>query len=152
MSPPAGIGAERSVTWRFVAPLPRSTPPERSTAAAKTSDRLDRTARRVARGHGERLGAAERERVRPGRLGAERGLGLASAVCERYGYEPVRTGPESVRLRNCPFHPLAARAPELVCAINREFLSGMLTGLGARAVNARLEARPGECCVELHRA
>ena len=120
--------------------------------AAKTTDRLDRTARRVARGHGERVGAAECERVRPGRLGAERGLGLASTVCERYGYEPVRTGPDSVRLRNCPFHPLAARAPELVCAINREFLSGMLTGLGARAVNARLEARPGECCVELHRA
>jgi predicted ArsR family transcriptional regulator len=114
---------------------------------------IDSTGLRAAsRGHGERLGAAERVRVRPGRLGAERGLGLASAVCERYGYEPVRTGPDSVRLRNCPFHPLAARAPELVCAINREFLSGMLTGLGARAVNARLEARPAECCVELHRA
>jgi predicted ArsR family transcriptional regulator len=120
--------------------------------AAKTSDRLDRTARRVARGYGERLGAAERERVRPGRLGAERGLALASAVCERYGYEPAHTGPDSVRLRNCPFRPLAARAPELVCAINREFLSGMLAGLGATGLDARLEPPPGECCVELHRA
>jgi len=116
---------------------------------AEASDRLDLAARRVARSYGERLGAAERERVRPGRLGAERGIALASAVCERYGYEPGHAGPDAVRLRNCPFHPLAARAPELVCAINRDFLSGMLAGLGARGVQARLEVRTGECCVEL---
>jgi predicted ArsR family transcriptional regulator len=120
--------------------------------AARSSERLDGAACRVARGYGERLGAAERDRVRPGRLGAERGLVLASAVCARYGYQPVHTGPGSVRLRNCPFHPLAARAPELVCAINREFLSGMLAGLGARGVQARLEAQAGECCVELRTA
>lgn len=117
--------------------------------AAGTSERLDRAARRVAHSYGERLGAAERDRLRPGRLGAERGLVLASAVCERYGYEPAHAGPDSVRLRNCPFHPLAARAPELVCAMNREFLSGMLAGLGARGLQARLKVRPGECCVEL---
>lgn len=117
--------------------------------AAGTSESLDGAARRVARGYGERLGAAERERLRPGRLGAERGLGLASAVCERYGYEPAHTSQDSVRLRNCPFHPLAGRAPELVCAMNCEFLAGMLAGLGARCVRARLEPRAGECCVQL---
>jgi predicted ArsR family transcriptional regulator len=120
--------------------------------AACTSDRLDLAARRVARGYGERLGAAERDRVRPGRLGAERGLALASAVCERYGYEPGHAQPDSVRLRNCPFHPLAARAPELVCAINRDFLSGLLTGLDARGVHARLEPSAGACCVELRKS
>ena len=35
--------------------------------------------------------------------------------------------PDPLRLRNCPFHPLAAKAPDLVCGINHAFLSGLLT-------------------------
>ena len=116
---------------------------------APKGGRADRTALRVARQHGERLGAAERDRVRPGRLGAERALSLASAVAEQNGFQPSRSAPNAVRLRNCPFHPLAQRAPELVCAINCEFLSGVLTGLQARGVSANLDPRRGECCVEL---
>ena len=119
---------------------------------ARASEEPDRAARRVARGYGERLGAAEREQVRPGRLGAERALALAGTVCERYGFEPGPSDAGAVRLRNCPFHPLAARAPELVCAVNHEFLSGLLDGLGARGVDAVLEPSPGECCVELRRS
>ncbi|HEY7048291.1 MAG TPA: transcriptional regulator [Jatrophihabitantaceae bacterium] len=116
------------------------------------SERPDRAAHRVARDYGERLGAAERERVRPGRLGAERALALAGSVCERYGFEPGPSESGAVRLRNCPFHPLAARAPELVCGVNQQFLSGLLNGLGARGVDAVLEPSPGECCVELRRS
>jgi predicted ArsR family transcriptional regulator len=116
---------------------------------ARSSERPDRAVLRVARGYGERLGAGERERVRPGRLGAERGLGLASALCERYGFEPGGPAAGTVRLRNCPFRPLTERAPEMVCAINHEFLSGLLAGLGARGVDARPVSRPGQCCVEL---
>lgn len=116
---------------------------------ARSAERPDRAARRVARAHGKRLGDLERERVRPGRLGAERALVLAGAVCEQYGFEPSREPTGAVRLRNCPFHPLAARAPELVCGVNREFLSGLLAGLDARGVEAVLKPRPGECCVEL---
>jgi len=122
--------------------------------SARTSERPDRAAHRVARDYGERLGAAERERVRPGRLGAERALALAGSVCEQYGFEPgpSDTDAGAVRLRNCPFHPLAARAPELVCGVNRQFLAGLLDGLGARGVDAVVEPRPGECCVELRRS
>ncbi|MFF4338807.1 helix-turn-helix transcriptional regulator [Kitasatospora sp. NPDC001540] len=112
----------------------------RSAADAATAAAADR---------GRRLGERERERSRPGRLGAERGLTLCERMLDAYGYEPVREGPTEVRLRNCPFHPLAAKATELVCGLNRAFLDGYLTGLDATAVRAVLDPRPGECCVVL---
>ncbi|MER6046042.1 hypothetical protein ABT168_00855 [Streptomyces sp. NPDC001793] len=52
------------------------------------------------------------------------------------------------RLRNCPFHPPAAKAPELVCGMNHAFLAGSLEGLGVNGVQARHAPRPGECCVQ----
>jgi predicted ArsR family transcriptional regulator len=107
---------------------------------------------RVARERGRGVGGQERRQSRPGRLGAERALTLTSGVLERYGFEPARTAPTCLRLRNCPFHPLAARATELVCGINHAFLSGVLDGLDAPAVEAVLDPRPGECCVELRSA
>jgi predicted ArsR family transcriptional regulator len=107
---------------------------------------------RAAGRHGTELGAAERQRVRPGRLGAERALTLAEDVLTRYGFEPTRPEPTCVRLRNCPFHPLAAKAPDLVCGINHAFLAGFLAGLRATTVRALLEPRAGECCVELRPA
>ncbi|MEV7806643.1 transcriptional regulator [Microbispora sp. NPDC088329] len=104
---------------------------------------------RVAGRRGEEIGAAERARAKPGRLGAERALTLLEGLLARHGFEPGRESPTCVRLRNCPFHPLAARAPELVCGVNHAFLDGMLTGLEAARVRAVLVPRPGECCVEL---
>ncbi|MFI7112904.1 helix-turn-helix transcriptional regulator [Nonomuraea sp. NPDC050227] len=87
--------------------------------------------------------------LRGARLGPERALTCAQQVLERHGFEPSRDTPTLVRLRNCPFHPLAAKAPELVCGINHAFLAGFLDGLGAPAVQATLIPRPGHCCVEL---
>jgi predicted ArsR family transcriptional regulator len=107
---------------------------------------------RLARDRGEEIGAAERERGRPGRLGAERALTLASGLLEQYGFEPSRESPTCVRLRNCPFHPLAAKAPAMVCGINHAFLAGVVDGLHAAAIEAVLEPQAGECCVELHSA
>lgn len=52
-------------------------------------------------------------------------------------------------MRNCPFHPLAGRTPQLVCGINHAFLTGFLDALGAFTVTAVLAPRAGECCVEL---
>jgi predicted ArsR family transcriptional regulator len=106
-------------------------------------------ARRAAANRGRTLGARQRDRLRPGRLGAERGLTAASVILDRHGFEPDRTAPTRLRLRNCPFHPLAARAPELVCGLNLAFLRGMLDGLETTGVRAVLDPRPGECCVEL---
>ncbi|WP_091290491.1 helix-turn-helix transcriptional regulator [Amycolatopsis xylanica] len=103
---------------------------------------------RGARARGSALGQAERERLRTGRLGAERALTVAAGILQRAGFEPAREAPTCVRLRNCPFHPLAAKAPGLICGINQAFLAGLLGALEAPA-EAVLSPRPGECCVEL---
>ncbi|MFF7650256.1 helix-turn-helix transcriptional regulator [Streptomyces sp. NPDC007983] len=55
------------------------------------------------------------------------------------------TAARVVRMRNCPFHAVAERFPPLVCGMNLALLEGLL-GTDGR-VRARMEARPGECCV-----
>lgn len=124
---------------------------EAVTAQADTEPARE-TALRVAASRGEAAGTAERERLRPGRLGAERGLTLAAAALEPYGFEPDRPTPTRVRLLNCPFHALAGKAPELVCGINHAFLTGYLHGLGSDHTTAVLTPRPDACCVELRAA
>ncbi|MEU5764320.1 helix-turn-helix domain-containing protein [Streptomyces asoensis] len=69
------------------------------------------------------------------------------------GYEPHLEGIEGeagaaervVRMRNCPFHAVAERFPPLVCGMNLALLEGLLGAHGP--VRARMDARPGECCV-----
>jgi predicted ArsR family transcriptional regulator len=104
---------------------------------------------RVAGERGRDLGEAERDRLKPGRLGTERALTCARQALEARGFEPDRVSPTLVRLRNCPFQPLAGQDPDLVCGINRAFLAGLMDGLGAATVMATLASRPGGCCVEL---
>ncbi|MFJ7334197.1 helix-turn-helix transcriptional regulator [Streptomyces sp. NPDC101116] len=120
---------------------------------AVLSERADETAAqaamRAARQRGREMGEAARHETRPGRLGPERGLTTCEGLLEQYGYEPVREAPTRIRLRNCPFHPLAAKAPELVCGMNQAFLSGYLDGLEVGGVRAVPAPEPGECCVRL---
>lgn len=109
-------------------------------------------AKRIAASRGRELGEAERTAARPGRLGAERALTIASGSLERCGFEPARRGPGLLQLRNCPFHPLAEQARDLVCGINQAFLAGFLEGLGAASARAVLDPGPDRCCVELRSA
>jgi predicted ArsR family transcriptional regulator len=111
-----------------------------------------RAAFRAAGERGRELGQAERAAIRPGRLGAERALTAATGFLDRSGFEPVRAAPTTVLLRNCPFHPMAAQAPELVCGISKAFLTGFLDGLGAMSATAVLNPGAGHCCVELRAA
>lgn len=113
-------------------------------------ERAPEAAVRAARERGRRLGAQERERRRPGRLGIERGLTVCERVLEEHGFEPGRETPTTLRLRNCPFHPLATTAPDLVCGMNHAYLGGLVEGLEVHGVQASLAPRPDECCVELH--
>ncbi|GGW68904.1 ArsR family transcriptional regulator [Streptomyces lucensis JCM 4490] len=106
-------------------------------------------AMRSAGRRGRQLGEAARDRTRPGRLGPERGLTVCERLLDQFGYEPVRESPTELRLRNCPFHPLAAKATELVCGMNQSFLAGYLQGLEVGGVRAVLAPEPGECCVRL---
>lgn len=93
------------------------------------------------------------------------GLEEAMEVLAARGYEPHLEGAEGaegvegaedagetteaatcvVRMRNCPFHAVAERFPPLVCGMNLALLEGLLGTDGP--VRARMEARPGECCV-----
>ncbi|WP_317441308.1 helix-turn-helix transcriptional regulator [Streptomyces collinus] len=59
--------------------------------------------------------------------------------------EAAEPGASVVRMRNCPFHAVAERFPPLVCGMNLALLEGLLGADGA--VRARMDARPGECCV-----
>jgi len=102
----------------------------------------------IARERGIRLGGEERERLRPGRLGTERALTLIAAVLAGQGFEPDREGPIRLRLRNCPFQPLAGKAPGLVCVLNHAFLTGVVDGLRATSAMPLLRPCPGGCCVE----
>ncbi|MGW5355242.1 helix-turn-helix transcriptional regulator [Streptomyces sp. NPDC004031] len=71
------------------------------------------------------------------------------------GYEPRAetaaegSAPGVVRMRNCPFHAVAESFPPLVCGMNLALLEGLL---GDGGVRARMDPRPGHCCVvvELH--
>jgi predicted ArsR family transcriptional regulator len=120
--------------------------------AGDGTENVRTTALRTAGARGRDIGADERERLRPGRLGAERGLTVTSGILDRCGFDPARETPTCIRLRNCPFHLLAEREPDLVCGLNHAFLSGVLDGLEASSVQAVLDPRAGECCVELRSA
>ena len=115
----------------------------------RDDERAEQAVLRVSRERGAALGAAERARLRGGRVGAERALTTSAELLARHGFEPFREE-GSVRLRSCPFHPMAGMAPELVCGLNRAYLSGVVEGLDAEGrVTAELAPRPGECCVAL---
>ncbi|MFD3875256.1 helix-turn-helix transcriptional regulator [Streptomyces sp. NPDC058623] len=109
---------------------------------------LDDGLRRAARRRGEALRGATAPCA---------DLEAAMEALAARGYEPHLEGTEGadghagevigpvVRMRNCPFHAVAERFPPLVCGMNLALLEGLLGTDGA--VRARMEARPGECCV-----
>jgi predicted ArsR family transcriptional regulator len=106
-------------------------------------------ARRIAWQHGQHLGAEVRQERRLGRPGAERTVAATQDLLDRNGYEPVPDGTGGLVLRNCPFHALVGRAPELICSINVAFIDGLLRGLGNDTVRAELAPVAGSCCVRV---
>jgi predicted ArsR family transcriptional regulator len=68
---------------------------------------------------------------------------------DRLGFEPDSAEDGTLRLRNCPFHRLAVRHTELICALNQSFIRGVLHGVHATALQARLAPAPGFCCVQI---
>jgi predicted ArsR family transcriptional regulator len=106
-------------------------------------------ARRIAYDRGHAIGEEVKAALHLRPPGSERALAVAEETLAGYGYEPYRVGDRTISLRNCPFHDLSRRAPELVCGLNREFIDGFLRGLGNDSVDAALVPTPGECCVKL---
>jgi len=73
---------------------------------------------------------------------------LERALAER-GYEPYRDEAR-LRLRNCPFHTVAQEFPVVACGMNLALLEGLLAGGGLAGTHAaRVDPRPGECCVSI---
>jgi predicted ArsR family transcriptional regulator len=104
--------------------------------------------REAAREVGEEAGAraaiaAGRPRSRSGRRTA-----LVSALRER-GYEPFTDDAGDVRLRNCPYHALVDEHRPLVCGMNLAIVGGIVHGAGDAGLAARLDSRPGLCCVAI---
>ena len=94
----------------------------------------DGSTRRALREAAERLGHE---------LGAEVPAGAdREALLRERGYEPYRDADGTLRLRNCPFHAVAQRQPEVVCDMNLALLRGLFGD-----ESARLDPGPGRCCV-----
>jgi predicted ArsR family transcriptional regulator len=102
------------------------------------SDATGEPVRQVLHRKAEELGA---------RLGEENGTDVFDLL-ERHGFEP-RHEDDSIALANCPFHTLAREHTQTVCGMNLHLLRGVLGGLGEAGIEARLEPRPGQCCVRL---
>jgi predicted ArsR family transcriptional regulator len=73
----------------------------------------------------------------------------AFAALTDLGFEPRRAASGELSLGNCPFHSLAVRHPELVCGLNEALIAGLLDGLGADGLCARLQPDPSSCCVRV---
>ncbi|MEU7835975.1 MULTISPECIES: helix-turn-helix domain-containing protein [unclassified Nonomuraea] len=123
-------GGERSVS------LPPRDYVALASVLAEVVDSLgaEEAAEKAARAAGERLGRGRSEPV--------------EAVLRERGYEPYAEG-GTLRMRNCPFHVLSHEQPLLVCSMNLALCRGVLEGLGDDPGRARLDPRPGECCVTL---
>jgi predicted ArsR family transcriptional regulator len=116
--------------------------------AADGSERPTEIAERIAAEGGQAIGeATRRQRRHRGRLGIEGAVALAEDLLREHGYEPLRGVNDELRLRNCPFRALALRAPDLICAINLGFVSGLVHGIGNDNVDAYLTPTAGACCV-----
>lgn len=97
------------------------------------------------RADGELGAAAHRDGLAAGK--AARDLPLTDLLAAR-GYEPVAGDDGAIGLRNCPFHQLAEQFPPLVCGMNLALLEGLLEG-AEQDYRARMDAKPGWCCVVL---
>ncbi|HEY2041465.1 MAG TPA: hypothetical protein VGH11_02225 [Jatrophihabitans sp.] len=102
-----------------------------------TADNGQQAAIRVAGERGPSTAEAERAARRPGRLGAERALTVAETVLKRHGYEPFRQSSHCIRLRNCPFHALAAQSTDLVCGLDHAYLAAFVDALRTPDPRAR---------------
>lgn len=173
-----GAGRPKKHYVRSAAEFAVSVPPRdyelaaRLLAAAVASDdsgtsqaALEGAARRFGASLGHRRGAvgdAAGDAV-GGAAGDGAGDGepeAAMAVLTEHGFEPFRDSGGTIRLRNCPFHQLAAEHPAVVCGMTLALVDGVITGVlpcdpetttrpASTALHPVLEPRPGCCCVAL---
>jgi predicted ArsR family transcriptional regulator len=141
-----GAGRTAKLYRRSEAEISASLPPrDYERAAVLLAAALDHEptgAARAALGDGAyRLG---RETVSPAGDAADPLVNALAAT----GYEPVCVGAD-IRLRNCPFHHLAAQHRDLICGMNVSLVQGMIDALPDDPRTARLDRGPTGCCVAI---
>jgi predicted ArsR family transcriptional regulator len=153
---PRGRGRTPKVYEAAAGGLMLSVPPRRYEligeilvdAVATAPENARAAAQRHATDIGTLAGRASRVQTTPGATADEAMVGARQALAD-LGFEPHASESAGVALANCPFQTLAARQPELVCGLNQALIAGLLVGLGATTLSARLSPRPGECCVHV---
>ena len=98
-----------------------------------------------ARAFGRSLGRRARKRLR-GDPGPARLLECVEAVLESLGFEPYRTAPSELRLRNCPFDPLSRLYTPLVCGVGQAVVTGVTEGVGAPDFHVDRQEQSDRCC------
>lgn len=98
---------------------------------------------RHARDWGKKLG--EHARTTQGDADREESV---LRVLDGYGFEPCARD-TGIVLGNCPFHTLAKEHTDMVCGMNLSLLGGLLDGLHATELKAKLDPAPGYCCVRI---
>ena len=115
---------------------------------------------RAAEEWGRHLGADLRARIEAeqtdtsrlsGRIpdSAEISRAITTAL-RQTGFEPRHDGNQII-LENCPFARIQMNVPTLTCGMNFALCRGILEGLQANDWTARLEPKPGRCCVVFER-
>jgi predicted ArsR family transcriptional regulator len=73
----------------------------------------------------------------------------AASILRAQGFEPWQAEDGTMRVRNCPFHQLAAEHREVICGMNLALIEGLVAGLGASQLHPALDPQPGCCCVAI---
>jgi predicted ArsR family transcriptional regulator len=116
-------------------------------ALEDAGDGPSRPLRAAARRLGREVGRSARAAAGPRPSRTRRRAALVTSLAER-GYEPHEQAGE-LRLGNCPFDALVDEHQDLVCGMNLALADGLLDGIGETRATARLDRRPGQCCVAI---
>jgi predicted ArsR family transcriptional regulator len=73
----------------------------------------------------------------------------AMTVLGEHGFEPVMGAKGEILLRNCPFDAAVQESKEIVCGMNLHLMDGLVKGLRLQGVTAKLDPKPGFCCVAI---
>jgi len=147
-----GAGRPAKVYARSGSEFAATVPPReyelaaRLLAAAVEADRSG-ASRAALHDAAQQLGADLGRRRRAADASRDDALQAAEAALREQGFEPWLDEDGMIRLRNCPFHRLAAEHTEIVCGMNLALVEGLVAGLGASGLHPALDPRPGCCCV-----
>ena len=152
-----GAGRPSKLYRRSAREVQVSLPPKRYDVAARlfaeslAARNPTKSLIEIAGAFGESLGARTRQRVR-GQDDGRRLLESIALTLQDYGYQPSLSDGQ-LTLRNCPFDPLSVEYRDIVCAMNRAVMDGLLTGLKARHLRTVFQPTPQAkpCCVAINR-